>query len=156
MSRGCLSGRPYPRDTRETQCELPAKPLQSSVAWVFTLSLSNTQPLQWNLTINTGYKRLNNITIKFGTKFKPTKHNVVNNNFTQTKKFYASNRNHTRKFLEDLLHFMASLPNWTTCPHWRVVFVNTLSLYGPNAQPCPHQHPRPSTQSHHFNLSLFY
>ena len=46
-------------------------------------SLSNTQPLQWNPTINTGYKRLNNITIKFGTKYKPTKHNVVNNNFTK-------------------------------------------------------------------------
>ena len=107
MSRGCLPGRPYPRDTRETQLfpssltlrirvmckahaffrgmlsrELPAKPLQFLIAWVFTLSLSNTQPLQWNLTINTGYKRLNNITIKFGTEYKPTKHNVVNNNFT--------------------------------------------------------------------------
>ena len=47
-----------------------------------SLFLSNTQPLQWNSTINTGYKRLNNITIKFGTEYKPTKHNVVNNNFT--------------------------------------------------------------------------
>ena len=25
---------------------------------------------------------MNNITIKFGTEYKPTKHNVVNNNFT--------------------------------------------------------------------------
>ena len=32
--------------------------------------------------MNTGYKRLNNITIKFDTEYKPTKHNVVNNNFT--------------------------------------------------------------------------
>ena len=45
-------------------------------------SLSTTQPLQWNPTINIGYKRLNNITIKFGTEYKLTKHNVVNNNFT--------------------------------------------------------------------------
>ena len=45
-------------------------------------SLSNTQPLKWNPIINTGYKKLNNITIKFGTKYKPTRHNVVNNNFT--------------------------------------------------------------------------
>ena len=28
------------------------------------------------------YKILNNITIKFGMEYKPTKHNVVNNNFT--------------------------------------------------------------------------
>ena len=107
MSCGCVAGRPYLRDTRETQLspsgltlripvvckahasfhgmvsrKLPAKPLQSSVAWVFTHSLSNTQPLQWNPTIDTGYRRLNNITIKFGTEYKPTKHNVVNNNFT--------------------------------------------------------------------------
>ena len=50
----------------------------------YSLSLFNTQPLQWNPTINTGYKRLNNITIKFDTEYKPTKHNVVNNNFTFT------------------------------------------------------------------------
>ena len=47
-----------------------------------TLSLSHTQPLQINLTWNTGYKTLNRITIKFGTKLKPTKHIVVNYNFT--------------------------------------------------------------------------
>ena len=45
-------------------------------------SLSITQPLQSNLTINTGYKRLNRITIKFGTELKPIKHIVVNHNFT--------------------------------------------------------------------------
>ena len=45
-------------------------------------SLSITQPLQSNPTINTGYKRLNKITIKFGTELKPTKHIVVNHNFT--------------------------------------------------------------------------
>ena len=48
-----------------------------------SLSLFNTQPLQWNPTINTGYKRLNNITIKFDIEYKPTKHNVVNNIFTR-------------------------------------------------------------------------
>ena len=67
----CLARRPYPQDTYETQLspsgltlrisvmskahasfhgmlsrELPAKPLQSSIAYVFTLSLSNAQPLQ--------------------------------------------------------------------------------------------------------------
>ena len=45
-------------------------------------SLSITRPLQSNPTINTGYKSLNRITIKFGTKLKPTKHIVVNHNFT--------------------------------------------------------------------------
>ena len=105
----CLTGKPYPRDTCKTQLspssltlripimckthasfrgmlsrKLPTKSLQSSVGWVFILSLPNTQPLQWNPTINTGYKRLNNITIKFGTEYKPTKHNVVNNNFCNT------------------------------------------------------------------------
>ena len=66
-------------------CEVasyPRKPLQSSIAWVFTHSLSITQPLQLNPTINTRYKRLNKVTIKFGTKLKPTKHIVVNYNFT--------------------------------------------------------------------------
>ena len=48
----------------------------------FSHSLSITQPLQLNPTINTGYKRLKKITIKFGTKLKPTKHIVVNYNFT--------------------------------------------------------------------------
>ena len=35
-------------------------------------TLSYTQPLQRNPTQNTGYKRLNKITIKFGMKLKPT------------------------------------------------------------------------------------
>ena len=69
--RGMLSG------------ELPAKTLQSSICLsLHTLSLSHTQPSKLNPTINTEYKRLNNITIKFGTEYKPTKQNVVNNNFT--------------------------------------------------------------------------
>ena len=97
----------YPRVTRETQLslsiltlhipvicrayasfcrmlsrELPAKTLLSSIVWVFTYSLSITQPLQLNPTINTWYKRLNKITIKFGIELKPTKHIVVNYNFT--------------------------------------------------------------------------
>ena len=94
-----------PRDTRETQLspsvltlhipvicrahasfyemlsrKLLTKTLISSIAWVFTLSLYHT--LQLNPTINTGYKRLNKITFKFGTELKPTKHIVVNYNFT--------------------------------------------------------------------------
>ena len=105
--RGCLAGRPYPRATCETQLspsiltlsipvmcrahasfrgmishDIPAKTRQSSIAWVFTHSLSHTQPLQINSTINIEYKRLNKITIKFGTELKPTKHIVVNYNFT--------------------------------------------------------------------------
>ena len=104
----CFARRPYPRATHETQLspfvltlriavvcrthasfrgmlshELPVKTLLSSIAWVFTLSLSITQPLQLNPTINTGYKRLNKITTKFGMKLKPTKHIVVNYNFTK-------------------------------------------------------------------------
>ena len=87
MFRKCLTGRPYPRATRETQLspsilnfhilvmcrahasfrgklsrELPAKTLQSSIylsLHTLSLSLSHTQPLQLNPTINTGYKRLN-------------------------------------------------------------------------------------------------
>ena len=103
----CLEGRPYPRATRKTQLspsvltlripvickahasfhemlshELSAKTLLASIAWVFTHSLFITQPLQLNPTTNTGYKRLNKITIKFGTELKPTKHTVVNYNFT--------------------------------------------------------------------------
>ena len=35
-------------------------------------TFSHTQPLQWNHTWNTGYKRLNKITIKFGMELKPT------------------------------------------------------------------------------------
>ena len=67
MSRRCLPGRPYPQDTRETQLfpsylnslhsnicksheslrgmlgrKIPVKTLQSSIAWVFTLSLYHT------------------------------------------------------------------------------------------------------------------
>ena len=68
---GCLVAS-YPQNLFSLQL------LESS----YSLSLFNTQPLQWNPTINTWYKRLNNITIKFGTKYKPTKHNVVNNKFT--------------------------------------------------------------------------
>ena len=108
MSRGCLAGRPYPRDTSETQlsqsvltlripvmCRAHAllrgmlsreKPTKTSSVFnslsLHTLSLSTTQPLQSNPTINTGYKRLIKITIKFGTELKPTKHIVVNHNFT--------------------------------------------------------------------------
>ena len=48
--------------------ELPVKTLQSLIASVFTHSFSLTQPLQLNPTINTGYNRLNEITIKFGTE----------------------------------------------------------------------------------------
>ena len=52
-------------------------------ARVFTHSLSFTQPLQLNPAINTRYKRLNKITIKFGTELNPTKQIVVNYNFTK-------------------------------------------------------------------------
>ena len=108
MFHGCLAGRPYPRDTRETQlspsiltlripvmckahaslcwmlsCELPMKTSSVFNSLSFhTLSVSITQPLRLNPTINTGYKRLNKVTIKFGTELNPTKHIVVNYNFT--------------------------------------------------------------------------
>ena len=99
---------PYPQDTREIQLS-PSCPDSShsshvqvtcitsrdaysratrkntsvfNLPWVFTLSFSLTQPLQINPTWNTGYKTLNRITIKFGMKLKPTKHIVVNYNFT--------------------------------------------------------------------------
>ena len=49
-------------------------------------SLFITQPLQSNPTINTRYKRLIKITIKFGTELKPTKHIFVNHNFTKETK----------------------------------------------------------------------
>ena len=62
--------------------ELPAKIFSLLFSWVFTLSLSLTQPLQVNSTINTRYKRLNKITIKFDKELKPTKQIVVNYNFT--------------------------------------------------------------------------
>ena len=47
-----------------------------------SLSLTHTQPLQLNPTLNIGYKRLNRITIKFVTELEPTKHIVVNYKFT--------------------------------------------------------------------------
>ena len=91
-------GRPYPWDTFENQLS-PSCPNSShsshvqdicitsweaysratrensfsfQLPWVFTLSLSLTQPIQINPTWNTGYIRLNKITIKFGMKLKPT------------------------------------------------------------------------------------
>ena len=98
MFHKCLTGRPYLRATRETQLspsvltlcisvmwrahasfhgllsrELPAKSVQSSVAGVFRLSLTITHSLHVNLTINTGYNKLNKTTIKFGTKLELTK-----------------------------------------------------------------------------------
>ena len=102
-------GKPYPRDTRETQLspscpdsshssmckshesfrgmlsrELPAKnSFVFNCLSLHTLSFSITQLLQLNPTINTRYKRLNKITIKFGTELKPTKHMVVSYNFTE-------------------------------------------------------------------------
>ena len=72
---GCLVAS-YPRKLFSLQL------LESS----HTLSLSLTQPLQLNPTINTGYNKLNKITIKFGTELKPTKHIVVNYNFTNHSK----------------------------------------------------------------------
>ena len=143
MSRGCLAGRPYLWDIRETQLspsglilripvmckayasfcgmlsrELLAKPLQSSVASVFTHSLSNTQPLQWNPTINTGYKRLN-YTIKFGTEYKPTKHNVVNNNFTIIHLVYLSILLSCKKFLYEI--------NFEGCGKHSSIFILLIS-----------------------------
>ena len=67
---GCLVTR-YPRKLFNLQL------LKSSHSFFIT------QPLQSNPTINTVYKRLNRITIKFGTKLKPTKYIVVNHNFTK-------------------------------------------------------------------------
>ena len=107
MFHECLVGRPYPRATRKTQLSpscldsshsshvqstcIISRDAQSRATYenssVFnllesSLSLSHTQLLQLNPTINTGYKRLNKITIKFGTELKPTKQIVVNYNFT--------------------------------------------------------------------------
>ena len=101
----CLAGRPYPQANHETQlspsvltlhipvmCRAHAsfremRRATSENSSVFNLlkssySLSHTQPLQLNPTINTGYKILNKITIKFGMELKPTKYIVVNYNFT--------------------------------------------------------------------------
>ena len=106
----CLLRKPYSRATHETQlsasvltfripvmcrayallcrmlsCEIPAKTSSVFNSFSFhthTLSLSITQPLQSNPTINTRHKRLNKITIKFDTELKLTKHIVVNHNFT--------------------------------------------------------------------------
>ena len=58
--------------------------LESSLSHSLSLSLST---LKLNPTTNTGYKKLNKITIKFNTELKPTKHIVVNYNFTICKIF---------------------------------------------------------------------
>ena len=60
--------------------------LESSHTLYLSLFLSHTQSLQLNPTINTGYNKLNKITIKFGTELKPTKHIVANYNFTNHSK----------------------------------------------------------------------
>ena len=112
MFRGYLARRPYPWDTHKIQLSLSCPNSSHSsyvqgtcitsrdaysratrkntsifnLLWVFTHSLSFTQPLQINLTWNTRYKKLNRITIKFGMELKPTKHMVVNYNFTQIMK----------------------------------------------------------------------
>ena len=112
MFHGYLARRPYPWDTHKIQLSLSCPNSSHSsyvqgtcitsrdaysratrentsifnLLWVFTHSLSLTQPLQINLTWNTRYKKLNRITIKFGMELKPTKHMVVNYNFTQIMK----------------------------------------------------------------------
>ena len=131
MFRGCLAGRPCLWATRETQLssfvltfriqvmcrayasfrrllsrELPTKTLLSSIAWAFTHSLSITQPLQLNPTINIRYKRLNKITIKFFMKLKLTKFIVVNYNFTISPFGYS-----VTKSLKQILDLNVSL--WT-------------------------------------------
>ena len=53
---------------RKLTHELSAKTLQSSICPESSHSFSYIQPLQWNPTNNTGYIRLNIITIKFGTE----------------------------------------------------------------------------------------
>ena len=101
MFRGYLTGRPYPRDTRENQlspsvmtlCELPAKtPLIFNFPWVFTLSLTHNTYNE--IPHNTGYIRLNIITIKFSTELKPTQNScklqLYKNGQTQ-KKFDIGN-----------------------------------------------------------------
>ena len=82
---GCLVAS-YPRKLFSLQL------LESSHTLSLSLSLSLSQPLQLNPTINTRYNRLNKITIKFGTKLKPTKHIIVNYNFTNhSKQMYEMN-----------------------------------------------------------------
>ena len=103
----CLTGRPYLRDTRETQLspsvltlripvmrrahasfhgiisrEIPMKTLLSSIAWIFTLFLSITQPLQLNPTIKYRVQQIEWNYNQIWHKIKPTKHIVVNYNFT--------------------------------------------------------------------------
>ena len=107
-SRGNLAGRPYPWNIRKNQLS-PSCPDSShfshvqgtcitsqdaysratcdnisvfNLPWVFKHTLSHRQPLQIKPTWNTGYKRLNIITIKFGTEFKANKNIVGNYNFT--------------------------------------------------------------------------
>ena len=127
MFRQCLVRRPYPRATRETRLS-PSYPdslhsnhvqgtcIISRDAWswatcenssVFNLlefshSLSHTQPLQLNLTINTGYKRLNKITIKFDIELKPTKQIVVNYNFTNNNNNNAWNTIFWKQFHNEI------------------------------------------------------
>ena len=69
------------RDTRENSSIFICLSLHT-LSFSLSLSLSITQLLQFNLTINTRYKRLNKITIKFDMELKPTKHIIVNYNFT--------------------------------------------------------------------------
>ena len=94
MFRGYLAGRSCPQNTRENQlswlfafqlcavhmASLRGKssrkiPVNTPLIFNVALSLhtlSHTQLIQWNLTQNAGYIRLNKITIKFGIELKPT------------------------------------------------------------------------------------
>ena len=102
MFCGYLAGRLYLQDTCENHlswlfafqscaehmlhftgrllASYPRKLLWSSIA-LSLHTLSYTQPLQWNPTNNTGYIRLNVITIKFGTELKPTQNSCKSQHY---------------------------------------------------------------------------
>ena len=57
---------------KKSSRKLPVKTLLIFNVVLSLYTLSHTQPIQRNPTLNTRYIRLNKITIKFGTKLKPT------------------------------------------------------------------------------------
>ena len=134
--------------------ELPTKTLQSSICLsLHTLSLSHTQSLQLNPILNTGYKRLNKITIKFGTELKPTKQIVVNYNFTTQKPIATSHHHQAKQPTTTATHKPNNLPSYAKQPikpnNPQPTKPQPNNQHQSTSSPPPTPYTQPSNQIHH-------
>ena len=107
--------------------KLLMKTLLSSIVWVFIYSLFITRLLQLNPTINTGYKRLNKIIIKFGTELKPAKHIVVNYNFTKSKR--CNHKRNIKIYPESTWRMKSKEFIWGNILWKKFTVINTRIIY---------------------------